>query len=154
MKYTKRPVVVEAVQWNGNPDELYGHNIYNLRARSVISEEGNLTVLTVGGSWCPVPLGAYVVIDTAGYPYPCDEQVFHQTHEPYQQLEPRGTDYKTLLKKGEDGACLLNKEAYDKQVGDIIHEHASHVVACLCVPCRRLAELAMGVMNEVSKEAR
>lgn len=56
--YRKRPVVV----W----------------AEKVTESE---TVTTVDGNIVVVPAGAYKVIDTRGFPYPCDAGVFEQTHD-------------------------------------------------------------------------
>lgn len=40
-----------------------------------------MTVTTVDGNVVTIPAGAYMVIDSKGFPYPCDAEIFEQNHE-------------------------------------------------------------------------
>ena len=92
MKYRKKPVVIEAVQWNNNIEEVLAF------AEDTMSEESNgilygktlilateekpprLFIRTREGLVGVEP-GAYVVRDVKGGIYPCAADVFVETHE-------------------------------------------------------------------------
>ena len=79
MKYRKRPIVVEAVQWTGTQESL--NEILEMGAtllhgptddtRLVVTLEGDM-LLKVGG---------YVIKGIKGEFYPCDEDIFVKTYE-------------------------------------------------------------------------
>ena len=86
MKYRKKPVVIEAVQWDGeNLDEVMtfcnGDASYELMARGsselVIAtlEDGELIARHVAS------VGDFIIKGVAGEFYPCKPDIFDKTYE-------------------------------------------------------------------------
>lgn len=44
-----------------------------------------LEVVTVDGNRVTIPAGAYHVLDSKGFPYPCDAEIFEAGHDPVGQ---------------------------------------------------------------------
>ncbi len=92
-KHRRKPQVVEACYWNGsNTDGILDlkKNHAHPDAQFLIEVDGPaespwptgvLHVVTIDGNEVNVPIGAYVVLDIEGFPYPVDESVFLQTFE-------------------------------------------------------------------------
>lgn len=57
---------------------LYRKKPIIVRAEKV---DASTTVTTVDGNVVVIPAGAYKVIDSKGYPYPCDAEIFESGHE-------------------------------------------------------------------------
>lgn len=76
-KYIKQPIVIEALQWNGdNIEEVYdfiGKDTGKLRG-------GSLYIKTLEGEMF-APIGSYVIKGVNGEFYPCREDIFHKTYE-------------------------------------------------------------------------
>jgi hypothetical protein len=78
MKFRKKPVVVQAVQWNGNNlDELrafvpeeFRHNKIN-QPMGIVTLEGVMTVSD--GDW--------IIKGVRGEFYPCKPDIFKETYE-------------------------------------------------------------------------
>lgn len=86
-RYRRKPTEVDAVKWKGHPtievQELLRGCSYDYHPVEVQGAlESGLEVTTVDGNVVKVPIGAYVVIDAKGYPYPCDAGLFEANHEP------------------------------------------------------------------------
>ena len=86
MKFRKKPVVIEAIQWDGkNLDEVMifcnGDASYELMARGaselVIAtlEDGESTARHVAS------VGDFIIKGVAGEFYPCKPDIFEQTYE-------------------------------------------------------------------------
>ncbi len=83
MKYRKKPVVIEAIQWNGNNlselrQFLADDNLYFFDESRV---KGGLIVKTLEGE-NSASLGDYIVKGVDGEFYPCKPDVFEKTYEP------------------------------------------------------------------------
>lgn len=81
-KYQKKPVVVEAVQFNGTNHE----EIFDFTGRENIggsNAEGNFNVLTLEG-YKPVPAGYWVIKGVKGEFYPCEDEIFNMTYDRYE----------------------------------------------------------------------
>ncbi len=85
MKYRKKPVVVDAIQWNGeNIEEVksfvgddlsfftWFHNKYK--------GEIELTISTLEGKLV-VTVGDYIIKGVSGEFYPCKSDIFEKTYE-------------------------------------------------------------------------
>jgi hypothetical protein len=59
-RYVKKPIVVAAAK-----------------------VDAPVRVMTIDGNDVVVPKGAYMVIDQAGFPYPCDAGIFEANHTAY-----------------------------------------------------------------------
>ena len=91
MKYRKRPVVVEAIKWNGNNElelkEFVGKDLsLDLIRAPQITEQGTipkwviLKIRTLEGVM-NVSLGDYVIKGVNGEFYPCKPDIFEKTYE-------------------------------------------------------------------------
>lgn len=97
-RYRRKPTMVEAVKWSGEWDDPAVIDLLD-RSRSQwssgIDPEGcgsvksRLTVQTIDGNFARVPTGAYVVVDSQGFAYPCDARLFEENHEPIELDEAR-----------------------------------------------------------------
>lgn len=86
-KYRKKPVEIEAVQWNGTFDGAKAIARWaedKSNATLVVSEEdGDLwfTIETLEGSMTVTP-GDFVICGVKGEFYPCKPDIFEETYEP------------------------------------------------------------------------
>jgi len=78
MKYRKKPVVIEAVQWNGsNYDEIgdfMGHS-------STMEFNGSFVIPTLEGDMYASE-GDWIIKGVKGEFYPCKPDIFEMTYEP------------------------------------------------------------------------
>lgn len=90
MKFRKKPVVIEAVQWTGsNPDELLGFMLAraSLRRSNYKTEAGGimvggcLIIETLEGEMRADPLD-WIIKGVKGEFYPCKPDIFEATYEP------------------------------------------------------------------------
>jgi len=89
-KYRKKPVVVEAVQWNGcNYDEIDNfikstpHHFEQIRTSNTsfgFSTISALVITTLEGDMTAVP-GDYIIKGVNGEYYPCKPDIFEKTYE-------------------------------------------------------------------------
>lgn len=81
-KYRKKPVVIEAVQWDGNLK-----TIEPLLAKSTVTEIGqdfiepDLIIPTLEGEM-RANVGDWIILGVKGELYPCKPDIFAQTYEP------------------------------------------------------------------------
>lgn len=85
-KYVKKPVVIEAVQWDGgNLDEVMtfcnGDASYELMARG--TSELVIAILEDGGSMARhvASVGDFIIKGVAGEFYPCKPDIFAATYQ-------------------------------------------------------------------------
>ncbi|HEM4881922.1 TPA: hypothetical protein U1138_000956 [Streptococcus suis] len=84
MRYRKKPVEIEAVQWNGRNFE----DVYSLCGRSQLNydeETNTLYILTLEGVM-RADEGCYIIKGIQGELYPCKEDIFNDT---YEAIEPQ-----------------------------------------------------------------
>lgn len=89
-RYRKKPIEVEAIQIPSQGEQLdpardaellafvQGH-VFAFRGFGIFDE--GWSVVTVDDNRVTIPWGAYCVIDSKGYPYPCDAEIFESGHE-------------------------------------------------------------------------
>jgi len=83
MKYRKKPVVIEAVQWNGeNHDEIADFmGEFRIPVFSRCFE-----IQTLEGSMTAIP-GDWIIKGIRGEFYPCKPDIFAATYEPAERGE-------------------------------------------------------------------
>ena len=75
-KYRKKPVIIEAIQWNGkNLSE-----IDNFMGRIVENKETILVIHTLEGDM-EASIGDYIIKGLNGEFYPCKPNIFAKTYE-------------------------------------------------------------------------
>lgn len=78
-QYRKKPVVIEALQWVGNVEEMSrfcGHGAFTLEANNT----STMRIPTLEGT-LTVSEGDYIIKGVKGEFYPCKEDIFHMTYE-------------------------------------------------------------------------
>ena len=84
MRYRKRPVVVEAIEWNGeNEDEIMA--FCSSAANPVMRRDGGkwfqcFDIFTLEG-WVNANPGDYIIRGTQGEFYPCKPDIFAEVYE-------------------------------------------------------------------------
>lgn len=95
MKYRKKPVVIEAIQWTGsNLREIIDFTGLHPSAHKwsweeyerVVQTEG-LKIFTLEGSLM-ASIGDFIIKGVKGEVYPCKPDIFEQTYEPLPYLPP------------------------------------------------------------------
>ena len=88
MKYRKKPVVIEAIQWTGNTTEIKefcgnncSYNVYDSawRAEKGIPHE-ELVIHTLEGDM-KASRNDFIIKGVNGEFYPCKPDIFYQTYE-------------------------------------------------------------------------
>lgn len=75
-RYRKRPVVVEAVQWDGDNWET----VLAFTGRGISQHGRTLSISTREGTMTASP-GDFIIRGVAGELYPCKPDIFDQTYE-------------------------------------------------------------------------
>lgn len=93
MHYQKKPIIVEAEQltwenWDAVcaliPNVYFLGGVYRNEDETAVNGSTNLVgvkIRTGDGNECLVKRGDYVVIDSKGFPYPCNKEIFESGHE-------------------------------------------------------------------------
>lgn len=81
-KFRKKPVVIEAVQWTGDPVCLIGTPFQgHFHQGSIQRTDGTLPIHTLEGTMdCSV--GDWIIRGVKGELYPCKPDIFAATYEP------------------------------------------------------------------------
>jgi hypothetical protein len=88
MKYRKKPVVIEAVQWNAKNfdevmnfmEEFHGSKFNYENAEEVAYKTGVLQIRTLEGVMT-ASNGDYIIKGISGEFYPCKPDIFEKTYE-------------------------------------------------------------------------
>lgn len=81
MKYRKRPVVIEAVLWDGHAKTVTPFAPFENAIESIhVKEDGTLDIPTLEGTMT-AQLGDFIIKGVKGEIYPCKPDVFAQTYE-------------------------------------------------------------------------
>lgn len=84
MKYRKKPVVVEAIQWtNDNCQKIEG---FITVRRDIYLLSGTMKIHTLKGVM-EVKEGDYIIKGVAGEFYPCKPDIFEATYEPVEPAQ-------------------------------------------------------------------
>jgi len=77
-KYRKKPVVIEAIKWDGNNylqmDDFIGSN------NNLYTKNKKLNIVTLEGTMT-ANIGDYIIKGVEGEFYPCKPDIFHKTYE-------------------------------------------------------------------------
>lgn len=92
MKYIKKPVEVEAVQWNGkNTEEVLGFTSHAAKF-----ENGEMQIPTLEGTMT-ASAGDYIIKGIKGEFYPCKPDIFEATYASVEEHSVRGKDVKAEI---------------------------------------------------------
>ena len=79
MKYRKKPVVIEAVQWDGE-DWVTIYNFVRASGAARIDLDGVMHIMTAEGE-VTASAGDFIIRGIAGEYYPCKPDIFEKTYE-------------------------------------------------------------------------
>lgn len=86
MRYRKKPVVIDAVLWDGNPTTLHDwldatrDRPHNDREMLITSPGGHITIRTLEGDM-RADVGDWIICGVQGEFYPCKPDIFEATYE-------------------------------------------------------------------------
>lgn len=115
--YRKKPLEVEAAKWTGDPAapdllDLIAKSKGDILVGGVGRSGMHLDVVTIDGNRVTVPVGAYLVLDGKGWPYPCDAELFEAGHDPVPA--PGDSDWLAVF-EGTDGGWYWHRKAPNGQ---------------------------------------
>lgn len=79
MKYRKKPVVIEAIQWNGNNATEIAE--FSKGSKRYIEFEGNICRIETLEGIMTASLNDYIIKGIKGEFYPCKPDIFEQTYD-------------------------------------------------------------------------
>lgn len=79
MKFRKKPVVIEAVQWLPFDDWIPMN--YHMGGRLTVNSESQLVIETLEGAM-KADAGDWIIKGVKGEFYPCKPDIFEMTYEP------------------------------------------------------------------------
>lgn len=81
MKYRKKPVIIEAIQWEGdNVDDIYKFTESAFDRFIEFKDGGFVEIKTLEGIMTANP-GDYIIKGVKGEFYPCKPDIFEETYE-------------------------------------------------------------------------
>lgn len=92
MKYIKKPVEVEAVQWNGENAE----EVLEFTNRTAEFKNGEMKIPTLEGTMT-TNVGDYIIKGVKGEVYPCKPDIFEATYTGFEEHSLCGKDVKAEI---------------------------------------------------------
>jgi hypothetical protein len=87
MKYRKKPVVIEAIQYNGTTDSRSEICAFMGLERITFSDTQGVFIPTLEGVMT-ASIGDWIIKGVKGEFYPCKPDIFAATYEPVSEGEP------------------------------------------------------------------
>lgn len=88
MKYRKKPVVIDAIQWGGGETQILDNFCgKNWTRADAVDEQGpedkeNIVIWnTMEKQWLNLPLNHWLIRGVGGEFYPCDPDIFEKTYD-------------------------------------------------------------------------
>ena len=118
-KYTKKPVTIEAIKWDGT-NALDIIKFCNRGKKCGRSDEGNLEIYTLEGVMI-AEIGDYIIKGIKGEFYPCKPDIFEKTYEEFQEEKKIFKEFEELGYEWwhniQENVFEFNK--YDKSNGNL-----------------------------------
>jgi hypothetical protein len=128
MKFRKKPVVIEAVRWDGEHKTLKAPELEGLRWKGVESSDHSLIIETLEGDHKAM-VGDYIIKGVKGEFYPCKPDIFAAT---YESAEPTGV---SLI--ADERAAHPTREGWTPEHDDQ-HDRGEMVEASICYAAQTL----------------
>lgn len=126
MKYRKKPVVIEAFQWTGAPDQTEDPEWIIAAIRngtvSFVKEPFGMLIDTLEGTHRANP-GDYIIQGIQGELYPCKPDIFKATYEPVMEVRER------IAKEVYEGYTGLPWPGENKHLIKSAYQHADAILA-------------------------
>ena len=81
MRFRKKPVVIDAVEWTGTNGREIAEFLEDAEWRHPLSPSDHIEIRTQEGVMTARP-GDFIIRGVAGEVYPCKPDIFAQTYEP------------------------------------------------------------------------
>lgn len=82
IKYRKKPVVIDAIKWNGNNIKQIKELIASSSpSERLLKQEGNILIIKTLEGDMIASLNDYIIKGVQGEFYPCKPDIFEQTYE-------------------------------------------------------------------------
>ena len=90
-KFRKKPIVIEAIQWDGNPNETFPEisRWTDMSGEIGLDPTGDLIILTLEGNM-RASVGDWIIKGVGDEFYPCKPDIFQKTYE--EVIEAAGLD--------------------------------------------------------------
>ena len=86
MKFRKKPVVIEAIQYTGKSDDIKRINEnFGLNLHMLWTKPSKLRIPTLEGGMCATE-GDWIIKGVKGEFYPCKPDIFEATYEPVSEF--------------------------------------------------------------------
>ena len=118
MKYIKKPVEIEAVQWNGENTE----EVLEFTNHAAIFEDGELQIPTLEGTMT-ASAGDYIIKGVKGEFYPCKPDIFKATYAGVEKHSVCGNDVKAEIITQHGRTKLLID---GKEIPKVLETHFRH----------------------------
>ena len=82
MKYRKKPVIIEAFQWNGDNTDKVINAVIERGGGGKIGTDGDKIVIETLEGKMTASVGDYIIRGVNGEFYPCKPDIFDKTYEP------------------------------------------------------------------------
>lgn len=80
MRYRKKPVIIEAIQWDGTVERA--NEIFEWSQRSIDWHSGEIMVIKTLEGEMTAQVGDWIIRGVANELYPCKDAIFRETYEP------------------------------------------------------------------------
>ena len=80
-KFRKKPIVIEAIQWDGDPRGTSLHRILEMSSGTIRFNDDTLFIETEEGTMT-ASLNDWIIKGVQGECYPCKPDIFEATYEP------------------------------------------------------------------------
>lgn len=112
-KYRKKPIIIEAVQYNGeNIEEIKAFMVGG--SRKIAIKENSVIISTLEGDMT-ASKGDFIIRGVSGEYYPCKPDIFEKT---YEMVKNKKTNFDTIkqmsIEKMTEFITLMNKATYEK----------------------------------------
>ena len=108
-KFRKKPVVVEAVQFDGNRQHDPPYVKRNWDNNPLTPYKAS--VLTINGQWVTVVPGDWIITEPDGtHHYPCKPDIFEKTYEPAENMGDPEKTFTTLVGLSKEGKITIPVE--------------------------------------------
>lgn len=82
MKYIKKPIIIEAVQWTGNNVLYVSSFFYDNKIEAIYDSESKAFIINTLEGQMKASIGDYIIKGIQGECYPCKPDIFEETYEP------------------------------------------------------------------------
>lgn len=80
-KFRKKPIVIEAIQWDGTSQSLQAINTMGCWPHTIVTTNKNVLIIKTLEGDHEASVGDFIIKGVAGEFYPCKPDIFAKTYE-------------------------------------------------------------------------